>query len=75
MYTRITINPERMGGTPCIRGLRIPVSLVVELVAGGVPRAEILDRYPDLEPEDITEALLYAADAVRMYARLLRLSA
>ena len=58
MYTRITLTTEWLGGAPGIRGLRIPVSLVVELVASGVPAAGILDRYPDLEPEDITESLL-----------------
>ncbi len=63
-YTRITIDPAQMGGIPCIRGLRIPVSMVVRMVAAGMPDAEILDAYPDLEAEDIREALRYAAEAV-----------
>lgn len=54
-----------MGGVPCIRGLRIPVVTVVRMVANGLSQAEILDLYPDLEPEDIREALLYAADALQ----------
>jgi uncharacterized protein (DUF433 family) len=54
-----------MGGVPCIRGLRIPVATVVGMVADGMTPAEILEAYPDLEPEDIQEALQYAAEAVR----------
>ena len=53
-----------MGGVPCIRGLRIPVSTVVGMVADGLSEAEILKSYPDLEREDISEALRYAAAAV-----------
>ncbi len=64
-YTRITINPNQMGGMPCIRGMRIPVATVVAMVAEGMSEAEILDAYPDLETADIREALHYAADAVR----------
>jgi uncharacterized protein (DUF433 family) len=64
-FTRITINPEKMGGVACIRGLRIPVSTFVGMVANGMTEKEILDAYPDLEPEDIREALLYAAEAVK----------
>ena len=51
----MTVNPNQMGGVPCIRGLRIPVATIVEMVAEG----------PDLEREDIYEALKYAAEAVR----------
>ena len=54
-----------MGGVPCIRGLRIPVATVVGMVADGTSNAEIIDAYPDLEAEDIMEALRYAAEAVR----------
>jgi uncharacterized protein (DUF433 family) len=54
-----------MGGVPCIRGLRIPVATVVGMVAEGMAEAEIVDAFPDLEPEDIHEALRYAAEAVR----------
>ena len=64
-FTRITINPHQMGGVPCIRGLRIPVATVVDMVADRLSEAEILEDFPDLEPEDIREALLYAAEAVR----------
>ena len=54
-----------MGGVPCIRGLRIPVSTVVDMVADGMSEEEILKSFPDLEREDIHEALKYAAEAVR----------
>jgi len=64
-YTRITVNPEQMGGVPCLRGLRIPVATVVGMVAEGMTRDEILDAYPDLTVEDIEEALRFAAEAVR----------
>jgi uncharacterized protein (DUF433 family) len=58
---RITLNPEVMGGKPCIRGLRVTVGTVVGLVASGYSSAEILRLYPCLEDEDIREALAYAA--------------
>lgn len=64
-FPRITVNPEQMGGLPCIRGLRVPVATVVDMVADGMPVDEILAAYPDLETEDIQEALRYAAEAVR----------
>jgi uncharacterized protein (DUF433 family) len=64
-FTRITVNPKQMGGVPCIRGLRIPVATVVAMVADGMTEAEILSAYPDLQREDLAEALRYAADAVR----------
>ena len=64
-FTRITINPNQMGGVPCIRGLRIPVATVVGMVAEGMSETEILRDYPDLEPGDIGEAVSYAAEAVR----------
>jgi uncharacterized protein (DUF433 family) len=64
-FTRITADPEQMDGIPCIRGLRIPVATVVGMVADGMTEPEILAAYPDLEHEDIGEALRYAADAVR----------
>ncbi|MCS6829935.1 MAG: DUF433 domain-containing protein [Armatimonadota bacterium] len=60
-WRRITRDPNQMGGVPCIRGLRIPVATVVAMVADGMTEEEILDAYPDLEPEDIQEALRYAA--------------
>ncbi len=64
-FTRITVNPNQMGGTPCIRGLRIPVAAVVGMIAEGMSETEILAAYPDLASEDIQEALRYAAEAVR----------
>jgi uncharacterized protein (DUF433 family) len=64
-YERITIDPQQMGGVPCIRGLRIPVATVVGMVADGMPSNEILRALPDLEPEDIEEALRFAAESVR----------
>lgn len=64
-FTRITVNPDQMGGVPAIRGLRIPVATVVGMVADGMTTAEILKAFPDLVEEDIREALRYAAEAVR----------
>jgi uncharacterized protein (DUF433 family) len=64
-FTRLTVDPKQMGGIPCIRGLRIPVATVVAMVADGVSTEEILAAYPDLERDDIAEALRYAAEAVR----------
>ncbi|OGI69403.1 MAG: hypothetical protein A2W18_12665 [Candidatus Muproteobacteria bacterium RBG_16_60_9] len=64
-FTRITINPKQMSGVPCVRGLRIPVATVVDMVADGMSEEEILKAYPDLELKDIQEALHYAAEAVR----------
>lgn len=58
---RITIDPEVMGGQPCIRSLRIPVSLIVRLVAVGKTVKDILEDYPELEEEDVKQALEYAA--------------
>ncbi len=64
-FQRITVNPRQMDGVPCVRGLRIPVATVVGMVADGMSEEEILKTYPDLEREDIREALRYAAEAVR----------
>ena len=63
-YARITADARIMGGVPCIRGLRIPVATVVGMVADGMTSTEILDAYPDLEADDIGEALRFAAEAV-----------
>jgi uncharacterized protein (DUF433 family) len=60
-FSRITFDPDIMAGRACIRGMRIPVSLVVNLVGNGMSSEEIIKEYPDLEPEDIGEAVLYAA--------------
>lgn len=64
-FERITVRPHQMGGVPCIRGLRIPVATVVGMVSDGMSHEEILAAYPDLEAEDVREALRYAAEAVR----------
>ena len=64
-FTRITIQHDTMAGVPCIRGLRIPVATVVGMVADGMTTDQILAAYPDLQPDDIREALAYAAEAVR----------
>jgi uncharacterized protein (DUF433 family) len=58
---RITFDPEVMGGKPCIRGLRITVGTIVGLIAAGRTKDEILKLYPYLEPQDIDQALAYAA--------------
>ena len=63
-YSRIATNPSQMGGVPCIRGVRIPVATVVGMVADGMTNAEILAACPDLEGEDVAEALRFAAEAV-----------
>jgi uncharacterized protein (DUF433 family) len=59
---RITINPKQRGGQPCIRGLRITVYDILEYLASDMTRDEILRDFPYLEQEDITAALMYAAD-------------
>jgi uncharacterized protein (DUF433 family) len=64
-FARITANAKQMGGVPCIGGLRIPVATVVGMIADGMNEDAILAAYPDLEREDIHEALRYAAVAVR----------
>jgi len=61
MFDRITLDPAVMGGRACIRGMRVTVALVVNLVANGMSAGEIIREYPDLEPEDIREALAYAS--------------
>jgi uncharacterized protein (DUF433 family) len=60
-FDRITFDPHVMGGRACLRGMRITVSLVVNLVANGMTMAEIIEAYPYLEPEDVRQALQYAA--------------
>ena len=73
-YARITTDPQHMGGHPCIRGLRIPVTTVVAMVADGMSVDEIVGAYPDLEAADVAEALWRAADAVRERVLPLRTS-
>jgi uncharacterized protein (DUF433 family) len=65
MFERITIDPKVYHGEPCIRGMRIPVHLVVSLVAAGMTVQEIIAEYPDLKREDIKAALEYAAYVTR----------
>jgi len=64
-FDRITTDPDQMGGLPCIRGLRIPVATVIDMVADGMAATNIIDAFPDLQPEDIEQALHYAAETVR----------
>ena len=58
---RITVDPEQCGGRPCVRGMRIRVTDVLELFAVGLSADQILDEMPDLEPEDLKACLLFAA--------------
>ena len=64
-YERITVNQLQMAGVPCIRNLRIPVATIVGMIADGMTEGEILKAYPDLEHEDVRQALQFAAEAVR----------
>ena len=61
MFERITFDPQIMGGRACIRGMRIPVAVIVGQIAHGATSGEILADYPDLEQEDIQQALEYVA--------------
>jgi uncharacterized protein (DUF433 family) len=74
-FTRITTDPDLMAGAPTIRGLRIPVATVVSMVADGMSVEEICGDLPDLIPDDIAEALRYAAETVRERQLPLRPSA
>lgn len=65
IFTRITVDSDVMGGMPCVRGLRFPVATVVAMVADGMSAPEIVAEHPDLELGDVTEALKYAAEALR----------
>lgn len=60
-FPRITADPGLMGGVPCIRGFRMPVATIIGMLADGMTHAEILEAHPWMEPEDITEALRFAA--------------
>ena len=64
-FERITVEPDKMGGQPCIRGLRIPVATVVAMVADEMTPEQIVAELPDLEVEDVAESLRYAAEALR----------
>jgi uncharacterized protein (DUF433 family) len=74
-FDRITVDPDMMGGAPCIRGMRLPVATVVAMVADGMTVDEIVAELPDLEVDDVTEALRFAAAAVRERELPLRHSA
>lgn len=65
LFSRITINPELCHGKPCIRGLRYPVEMVLDLLSSGMLMDEILTDYPDLEREDLLAALAYASHLVK----------
>jgi len=58
---RVTVNPEQCGGRPCVRGMRIRVSDVLDLLAAGLTREQVLEELPDLEPEDVTACLRFAS--------------
>ena len=60
-FPRITVDTQQMNGIPCLRGLRIPVATMLRMLAAGMNEQEILNEYPDLETQDIREALRYAA--------------
>jgi uncharacterized protein (DUF433 family) len=60
-FDRTTVDPERLGGKPCIRGLRVSVGMIVQMVAAGKTTAEIIAESPYLEPEDVRQALGYSA--------------
>jgi uncharacterized protein (DUF433 family) len=64
LLTRITREPGKLGGRPCIRGLRIRVMDVLDMLAAGASRKDILESYPDLEDADISAALVYASRAI-----------
>ena len=70
MFDRITFDPRLMGGRACIRGMRIPVSVIVGQVAHGATFEEILKDYPDLERDDIRQALEYAAGLTQEEVRI-----
>jgi len=63
-FERITVEPRKMGGVACIRGLRIPMATVVAMVADGMTAPEIISELPSLEVEDVAEALRFAAHAL-----------
>ena len=63
-FHRISVDPQIMGGVPCIRGTRIPVAMIVRMVADGTTSDELLEEYPQLTADDIREALQFAATHV-----------
>ena len=67
LVQRITVDPEICHGKPTVRGLRYPVSMILELLAGGMSHSEILEDYPDLELADIAACLAFAAQLSNLY--------
>jgi len=65
MFDRVTIEPDKMGGQPCVRGMRVPVSLVVDLVGQGMSDAEIQEAYPYIEIDDIRQCVQFAAAVLK----------
>jgi uncharacterized protein (DUF433 family) len=65
LLDRISINPAICGGKPCIKGTRIWVSLILDLLAGGMPETELLNEYPGLVHDDVLAAIAYGAEAAR----------
>ena len=63
-HSRITVNPKQCGGRPCIRGMRIRVSDVLDLLQAGLSTAQIVDELPDLEPEDVVASISYAKSRI-----------
>ena len=63
LFDRITVNPQQCGGRPCIRGMRIRVTDVLDLLASGLTPAQIIEELPDLEPDDVTAALRFASQS------------
>jgi uncharacterized protein (DUF433 family) len=66
MFDRVTVELDKMNGQPCIRGLRFTVSHLVRLVAAGWTLEQVQAEFPFVEPEDVRQALLYAADAAEV---------
>ena len=65
IFERITVGQGKCGGRPCIRGMRIRVTDVLDLLANGLSRAQVLEEFPDLESDDITAALQFASRRMR----------
>jgi len=61
LHERITINPNQCGGKPCVRGMRIRVTDVLDLLANGLTKEQVIEELPDLEPEDINACIAYAS--------------
>ncbi|MGQ0775891.1 MAG: DUF433 domain-containing protein [Pseudonocardiales bacterium] len=75
MFDRVTVEPGKMNGQPCIRGLRFTVAHLVRLIAAGWTLEQVQEDFPFIEPEDVHQALLYAAEAAEVITLPLRESA